>query len=969
MNTRKFLETVWPQSGYYCIASPWVTPDGRRVYSHRAFDNIDDAMTFILRFKSSKDLYFAPHTLKVARELNPETGKQQTFRTHENMQEACAFFFDIDAGKGENKHYATQAEILSALEQFLFETSLPNPFVVSSGYGVHVYWIIDTPMESVAWREPAARLFWLAEQHGLHVDPMRTTDQSSVLRVPGAFNLKNPKRPRRVEILAEGTVGPEFLIRLNALTSGYAPSAAASLPKGNGAGHGNGMGVAWDGRHPPADEVAGVCEHMRTFRDSQGNVPEPAWHVGIGTIKHCDDGQDKAHEWSSGYPRYTKEETQAKLDAWTTPPPGCEKIDKNSGDPAICARCPLRDLAKNPILIANKVYELRHQRQSAPAPTSANPTPLCQPPAPYILDMDHGVREKKTGVICELPMFPIHWVTATSNESCLSLWMIKPQRGDWEQIEILNDELELKNLAPALRDKDIYINPKQVKHMHGYMLAYIKELQKYQDSLKQYDYVGWETKPVKLTDINMPVELGDPKYFVLYGRRVSVADGSVIPCVMTKNTQLEGMGREGSLAQQIALMEFYNKPGYMAQQFAIAVSLATPFFRFSNQHGMLICLTGDTGSSKSTGAFFASSLWGHPELFGISGTRSNATDKARQERGAVLRNLPFVVDEITLLEPEVMREIVLSATQAGSRERLKATGEFRKTRGGYKSNLTICTSNSSLVQTVATNSPTGQASIMRVFEIKVEQNDARSKTEADDVIAQLNRNYGWIGEDMLRRCLPSFAMIKAKFLEILRQLEADINATQEERFMTAAAATALLGVKLGNKLGYFRFSYKAIREWLINVQIPAMRAIVSIEREHQAPEAILNEYLESINPNICRINKNLRGETEVLYSPPHVECKARFEIAKGIMYARSVPFIEYCTEHHYDYSGIINRLATNGPIIHKSIRRRMRNEQGTFSNPVACFAILIKAASVIAVPSMPDESRKIVELKTPPARP
>jgi len=501
--------------------------------------------------------------------------------------------------------------------------------------------------------------------------------------------------------------------------------------------------------------------------------------------------------------------------------------------------------------------------------------------------------------------------------------------------------------------------------MHGYMLAYLNQLQKHQDSLKQYDYVGWEAEPPKLVEIDMPVELGDPEFFIMYGRKIAVADGSVTPCVMTRNTHLEGMSRMGTLAQQIALMQFYNMPGYMAQQFVIGASLATPFFRYSNQHGMLICLTGDTGASKSTGAFWASSLWGHPELFGISGTRSNATDKARQERGSVLRNLPFVVDEITLLDPDMMREIVLSATQAGSRSRLKATGEFRQTRGGNKSNLTICTSNKSLVQTVTTNSPTGQASVVRIFEINVSQNDARSKTEADDAFRLLNRNYGWIGEAFLRQCLPHTDAIGEKFLEIQRQLERDIKATQEERFMTAAAATALLGIRLGSRLGYLPYSYKLMREWLIDEQIPLIRNVVTLEREHQAPEAILNEYLEVINPNICRVNKNMRNETEVLYAPPHVEYKARYEIAKGIIYVRTVPFIEYCNEHHYDHSGILNRLSlSGGPIMHKSIRRRMRAEQGTFSNPVACFAILIKASAALAVPVSPDdESRKIVEFK------
>src|SRR5215469_2776262 len=98
MNTRKFLETVWPATGIYCIATPWVRPDGKEVMAHRAFDTIDNAMLYILANKASKNLYFAPHTLKVARELNPQTGKMQTFRTHENMQEAQDFFFDIDAG-------------------------------------------------------------------------------------------------------------------------------------------------------------------------------------------------------------------------------------------------------------------------------------------------------------------------------------------------------------------------------------------------------------------------------------------------------------------------------------------------------------------------------------------------------------------------------------------------------------------------------------------------------------------------------------------------------------------------------------------------------------------------------------------------------------------------------------------------------------------------------------------------------
>jgi Domain of unknown function (DUF927) len=956
MNTRRFLELVWPAEGPYCIATPWVKRNGETVMAHHGCETIDDAIAYVLTKKQTNDLYFAPHALRVVREVNPKTGKFQTFRTHENMKEARAFFFDIDL-----KHYPTQSDILSALEKFLFVTCLPAPLVVSSGYGIHVYWIIDTPIESLAWCEPAARLFWLAQHHGLHVDPSRTTDQSSVLRVPNTFNFKDPANPRKVEVLFESVSSDKFLDQLDNLTSNYVRSEAVRCISGDIKGIDT-LSVAWDGRRPPADEVADVCEHMRVFRDSRGNIPEPLWHVGVGTIKHCDDGAAKVHEWSSGYPGYTPAETQRKLDTWVMPPPGCEKIDHNSGDPAVCARCPHRDLAKNPGLIANVVYEKTHQPVPGPAPTSMNgatPTPPCLPPEPYTLDMTYGVKEKGKGLICDWPMFPVQWVKATTNESCLSHWYVKPPLGDWERIEVLNDELELKNLAPALRNKGIITTHlKYTKNLHMFMLAYAKELRRHQADLHQYDYIGFETAPK--SSGNKSVEFGDPKYFIMYGRKISVTDGSIVPCVMTRNTQIDGMGQAGSLAQQIALMEFYNKPQYMAQQFAIAASLATPFFVYSNQHGVLVCLVGETGASKSTGAFSAASLWGHPERYCISGLTSNATDKARQELESICRNQPFVVDEITLFPKEVVNEIALAASQLGGRKSLKSNREFRDERGGYKANLTICTSNTSLIQKINATNPGGQASIMRIFEIKVVQNDARSKAEADRFMRQLVRNYGWIGEDFLRRCLPHREAIGDKFLEIQQQLETDIGARPEERFMTAAAATALLGIRLGNKLRYFNYSYRAMREWLINVQIPAMRATVEHERKNMAPETILNEYLETIAPNMCRVNKNTRGEIEILYAPPTAEYKARYEIPRAEVYVRIGPFKDYCNERHHDYSDVLDRLYRGGSVIVKSDKKRMRAEPGTLDNPVACFVVSVTATSPIAVPKTP-EARKIVE--------
>ena len=131
-----------------------------------------------------------------------------------------------------------------------------------------------------------------------------------------------------------------------------------------------------------------------------------------------------------------------------------------------------------------------------------------------------------------------------------------------------------------------------------------------------------------------------------------------------------------------------------------------------------------------------------------------------------------------------------------------------------------------------------------------------------------------------------------------------------------------------------------------------------------APETILNEYLETIGPSMCRVSKNPRGEIEVIYAPLTNECKARYEIARGEIYARIGPFRDYCNEHHHDYSSILDNLHRSGPVISKSDRKRMRAEPNTLDNPITCFVISVKSASSIAVPNVP-EGRKIVEFKRP----
>jgi hypothetical protein len=207
MTPVEFLRAVWPRLDIYCLA----TPRGNGAWRHWTFNTIDEAAAMISPGgsidPSKVDVYFNIHSLreKQVPHRDPELaaqGKTQV-RVQTNMLAARCFFFDLDVGSTDGK-YATQAEAVAGLKEFLAATKLPVPMITSSGGGLHVYWLLTDDLETAEWRDHATHLRQLAQHYGLKADPTRTTDTASILRIAGTFNHKNPLEPRPVDALALG---------------------------------------------------------------------------------------------------------------------------------------------------------------------------------------------------------------------------------------------------------------------------------------------------------------------------------------------------------------------------------------------------------------------------------------------------------------------------------------------------------------------------------------------------------------------------------------------------------------------------------------------------------------------------------------------------------------------------------------------------------------------------------------------
>jgi hypothetical protein len=318
MTIASFLDRHLPSTGHCCVArhangkfSPSFHPD-----THQAA-----ARATVLDAGGRGEVYFA-----CAAYVDPLQG-----RKGRNVLAVRCFWFDIDTRESKSDApYADKEEAKVALARFCCVVGMPSPTVVDSGNGLHVYWPTDDELTPDEWRRVAKLFERAARKAGLKVDPSRTTDIASVLRVPGTANRKVPGKPRPVRLLYLGS--PTSCAQLNATLLAYAGPEAAPGGLNNTR--------RFNSNFPPSNaiQLAERCAVIRHVRDTGGNVPEPLWHAALGVLVHTIQGDAVCHDFSRGHPNYDPVETQSKLDRLRTfGPTSCARLSTLSD--GLCRGC------------------------------------------------------------------------------------------------------------------------------------------------------------------------------------------------------------------------------------------------------------------------------------------------------------------------------------------------------------------------------------------------------------------------------------------------------------------------------------------------------------------------------------------------------------------------------------------------------------------------------------------------------
>ena len=355
MDTSAFLAAILPASGKHFFVVEVIDKDHT---PHKHVSTIEAAAALTLKIDRTtrSNVYYAMASFKEAKYENAK-GKVKR-RTQENVDKLKCFWVDLDVkGKNDGTDYPDQKTALADLKRFREEAKFPKPSaVVSSGYGIHAYWIIDEEISAADWTLTANSFRKLLDNHNIKHDSSCTTDCSRILRPIGTHNKKEGKPDEEVKLL-----GGDFVpIRRQIFTSACSLEQTTITPLvASPDGEDMSLNVMAEGmvEYQPSSikEIIKECSLLRALGECGGNVEEPLWYASLGVVQFTIEHEKAIQIWSNKHKDYSLEATIAKAEQWEAEagPATCEKLKEKSllRMPEHCAGCKHAGKISSPIVL------------------------------------------------------------------------------------------------------------------------------------------------------------------------------------------------------------------------------------------------------------------------------------------------------------------------------------------------------------------------------------------------------------------------------------------------------------------------------------------------------------------------------------------------------------------------------------------------------------------------------------------
>ena len=859
----EFLNHVLPTEGVRC----WVAIKPGSKTTQGFCDNNEDLAYLLAQIDAKKwNAYFAAQTYST-----------KDNRKGENVKLFQSFRLDLDAGKG--KPYRDYETAKQAVTNFAVRLGLPQPTLVCSGNGAHVYWTLEEPLEPKHWEPVAKRLKELTKQHGLDADPAITDDLSRLLRPINTLNYKNPEHPKEVYI--DGELQPHipnaiFMGKVNpvGIPAISNPSLATSIL--------GGLEQAWPSEPAYARLVAERCGQVKSFRDCRGNVSERLWYANLSILANCADGEGLAQEWSSGHPKYTPSETEKKL----------EQARTNSG-PTTCAYfkglnakgcegCPLN--ITSPIQLGRGDTLTITPKIEEPTKKLWLPTGFKWGPNYQIMylmrdpDSEEGNTKFIAVEVCKNPFQVDAWrvdeTHGTAGDQSVRITK-RTAHTKWDSFTMDIRTLMGPNWRSELGAKGVRCHPGMEKYFQVLVSRMIGEMEDRGVPQMSYASNGWRE---------------DRKKFIV-GRKLFDKSG-VHEASGNREFEIKAdkLVAKGDFNRWRTNANKMFAPGFEAQGFGLLCSFAAPLmelmFPDTEGGGILSLISYGSGHGKSTALAAIETVWGAPKCVRITG---GSSIKARFREIGLYKDLPVVHDEWGEIDAEINRGIINTFTGGEDIKRLTRRGESVNEPLTWKT-VYVGATNRSVCDILRGAGFNPQAN--RIFEVPLPALKEIKSTLDSTVEREFEANYGMAGPAFISHLLKHYDMdeLQIKANNLLKNLAEELKVDNDFRYALRLVVAATLAglilsteVKVGDEVIEPMLSLNVAN--ITRVALDVIRDSMKGKEELTTYEEHIAEFIRDNVKDIVVVggpfNPNVPTQ---LFNSPRVSIKGRYEKSNERIY-------------------------------------------------------------------------------------
>jgi hypothetical protein len=896
MNTKEFLQRALAKSGYYCLLALKSSED-RRV--QKFYDSIDELITEANSFDSAGyDTYFALSTFK-----------DSSSRKVSNIDRIQSFFLDLDCGP--TKEFASQREALDELREFYRGANLPKPLVITSGRGIHVYWLLAESVVYEDWFPVANSLKKLCAEYGFLADPAVTSDGARVLRVLGTHNHKDDPP---VQVLQLGVdiptpidfekfsvlVGSDPLAFPTKVESQPPSAIMQKLMGNNDTKFKNILSKINDGEG---------CKQIENIIYDQENCPEPMWRAGLSIAKFCSDSEKAVSYISEGHPEYDPEETAHKVDL-IKGPYLCAKFDEFS--PNICPDCPNWHKIKSPISLGMEVVEADEADNVVEALMADRPDDLVQTytippyPKPYFRGVNGGIYIRSTDsdgnvdekLLYHNDFYVVKRILDKETGEALVMRLHLPKDGVREFTVPLTSVTSREEFRKHMSMHGVAVS--RTDELMQYTTTWVNELQATSMADKAHRQFGWTSKEMKS--------------FVLGSREIFGDRIEFNPPATTTSALFPSFEPRGTLEGWKDMVKFYDRDNFELHQYIVASSFGSVLMELLPVHCSLVHLhSPKSGYGKTTVMEAGITAWGEPEELLLY---ERDTHAIKMHRGEVYHNLPLYMDELTEMKSKDVSDLAYQIVSGKQRRRMAGSVNAERPTGVPWSLLAVTSGNASLVEIVRGDKADPEAEAQRILEIKVDQRFAtpQGKTETDAFSQELKKNYGFAGEIFVQYVINNLEEVRSLLKDMQAKIDREAGLAPKNRFWSAGAACTMTALIICNELELLTYAPKPVYKWIGRV--------LRFNKENSdnmgaSVEQILNDYINEHWVNILQIKStdDLRKQDnnglDVLVVPdatPRGRLVARYETDLKRAYLLPKPLRKWCTAQQINYTSFVQDL-------------------------------------------------------------